>query len=146
MVGGVVVLVGLGIENTMVSIPSFVNTYELRKCYLRTYAHLVRSGVKWCEHPVGRNTYLWSDTWLDYYYYHFIIIIHVPSTHMQIVTILYTKMFGNENEQKSTKWAKEINAFPTASPNRFSRRYFVHVFPTITKREDVSVCLQRLSR
>ena len=36
MVGGVVVLVGLGIENTMVSIPSFVNTYELRKCYLRT--------------------------------------------------------------------------------------------------------------
>ena len=32
--------------------------------YLRTYAHLARSGVKWCEHPVGRNTYVWSDTWL----------------------------------------------------------------------------------
>ena len=27
-----------------------------------TYEHLVRNGVKWCEHAVGCNIYLWSNT------------------------------------------------------------------------------------
>ena len=37
--------------------------------YLRTYAHLVINGVKWCEHSDGCNIYLWSDTWLVVVFY-----------------------------------------------------------------------------
>ena len=36
-------------------VPYFVPSFVRR--YLRTYAHLARSCVKWCEHPVGCNTY-----------------------------------------------------------------------------------------